>query len=225
MRIKDAIRIAQGEIGVKEEPKNSNRVKYNTWFYGREVQGSAYPWCCAFICWVFRDTNLVKKTASCSDLVRWFKQNGQFYSTPQEGDLVFYNFHTPSALADHVGIVEAVESNGSIFAIEGNTSLTSNDNGGCVMRRHRSSSIVGYGRPKYNDVQKTRSTIKMGSKGADVTYLQTRLTAKGYLVGKIDGDFGVLTKNAVLEFQREAFPDEPKEWDGIVGQKTWSKLG
>lgn len=167
----------------------------------------------------------MKRTASCSEMAKWFKQNNQFFSTPQVGDLAFYNFNTPSRLSDHIGIVEEVNSDGTIIAIEGNTSMTSNDNGGCVMRRHRSSKIVGYGRPKYDDAQKTRSTIKMGSKGADVTYLQTRLTAKGYLVGQIDGDFGILTKNAVIEFQREMFPHEPKEWDGIVGQKTWLKLG
>ena len=92
------------------------------------------------------------------------------------------------------------------------------------MRRHRSSKIVGYGRPKYEDAKKIRATIKMGSKGADVTYLQTRLTSKGYLVGQIDGDFGIKTKNAVMQFQRDVFPDKPKEWDGIVGVNTWKMI-
>ena len=44
---------ALAEVGVKESPKNSNRVKYNTWFYGKEVRGSAYPWCMVFVCWCF----------------------------------------------------------------------------------------------------------------------------------------------------------------------------
>ena len=34
---------ARAEIGVKESPANSNRVKYNTAYYGREVSGSAIP--------------------------------------------------------------------------------------------------------------------------------------------------------------------------------------
>ena len=34
---------AQAEIGVKESPANSNSVKYNTAYYGREVSGSAVP--------------------------------------------------------------------------------------------------------------------------------------------------------------------------------------
>ena len=32
---------ARAEIGTKEQPQNSNRVKYNTAFYGREVSGAA----------------------------------------------------------------------------------------------------------------------------------------------------------------------------------------
>lgn len=44
---------ALAEVGVKESPKNSNRVKYNTWFYGKEVRGASYPWCMVFVCWCF----------------------------------------------------------------------------------------------------------------------------------------------------------------------------
>lgn len=44
------IATAKSQVGVKESPKNSNKVKYNEWFYGRNI--SAY-WCCTFICWVF----------------------------------------------------------------------------------------------------------------------------------------------------------------------------
>ena len=37
------ISAAREEIGVKESPANSNRVKYNTAYYGRAVSGSAIP--------------------------------------------------------------------------------------------------------------------------------------------------------------------------------------
>jgi len=47
------IQIAAGQVGVKESPANSNNVKYNTWFYGKAVSGSAYPWCAVFVCWCF----------------------------------------------------------------------------------------------------------------------------------------------------------------------------
>lgn len=44
------IATALAEVGVKESPKNSNKVKYNVWFYGKNQ--SAF-WCCTFVCWVF----------------------------------------------------------------------------------------------------------------------------------------------------------------------------
>lgn len=40
---KDVLQVAISQIGIKEFPANSNRVKYNTWYYGKEVSGSAYP--------------------------------------------------------------------------------------------------------------------------------------------------------------------------------------
>ena len=52
---------ARAELGVKESPAGSNRVKYNTWFYGREVRGSAYPWCMVYVCWLYAH---VKKPAA-----------------------------------------------------------------------------------------------------------------------------------------------------------------
>lgn len=48
-----AVDIAVSQVGVKESPANSNNVKYNTWYYGHAVSGSAYPWCMAFISWCF----------------------------------------------------------------------------------------------------------------------------------------------------------------------------
>ena len=52
------LEIARGELGTKEYPANSNKVKYNTWFYGREISGSAYPWCMVFVQWVFHQENV-----------------------------------------------------------------------------------------------------------------------------------------------------------------------
>jgi len=44
------ISTALAEVGIKESPANSNKVKYNQWFYGSNT--SAF-WCCTFVCWVF----------------------------------------------------------------------------------------------------------------------------------------------------------------------------
>lgn len=47
------VAIAAAEKGVTEYPANSNKVKYNTWYYGSAVSGSDYPWCAVFVCWCF----------------------------------------------------------------------------------------------------------------------------------------------------------------------------
>lgn len=153
-KVQDVIDLAESQIGITEYPPNSNNVIYNTAYYGHEVSGSSYPWCCTFVWWVFAqfDPCLVKKTASCMDMAQWFKDNGKWGSTPHPGDVVFFKFNTNSRWTNHVGIVKDVIDNGiKIVTIEGNTSKTSDDNGGAVMERTRSSNIVGYGRPAYQE--------------------------------------------------------------------------
>ena len=148
----DIINTALDEVGVTEYPPNSNNVKYNTAFYGHDVSGSSYPWCCAFVWWVFAqyDPCLVKKTASCQDLGNWFNAQGRWHSNPQIGDVVFFHFSTNDRWTNHVGIVKDIKGN-MIETIEGNTSISSDDNGGAVMVRQRTSNIVGYGRPDYSE--------------------------------------------------------------------------
>lgn len=156
--VNDILKIAKAEIGVKESPANSNNVKYNTWYYGKSVNGSAYPWCAAFVSWVFSqvDSTLIKKSASCMEIGNWFKSNNQWKTNnPQPGDVVFFKFNTNSRWTNHIGLVESVNVDGSINTIEGNTSDSSDDNGGSVMRRTRKSNIVGYGIPKYNQSSTT----------------------------------------------------------------------
>ena len=64
-----------------------------------------------------------------------------------------------------------------------------------------------------------RKTLQKGSTGADVLYLQTTLTQKGYAIS-IDGIFGKQTHEAVCQFQQSAHLTA----DGIAGPKTWAAL-
>ena len=70
------------------------------------------------------------------------------------------------------------------------------------------------------------SLIKKGSKGAKVKELQENLIKLGYDCGSYgaDGDFGADTEKAVLAFQKDAFPDNKAEWDGVVGKNTKAAL-
>ena len=56
--------------------------------------------------------------------------------------------------------------------------------------------------------------------GDDVKLLQEQLNKKGYDCGKVDGEFGTKTRDAVIKYQK----DNMLTADGIVGQKTWFKL-
>ena len=42
------LEIARSQIGTRESPANSDNVKYNTAYDGREVSGK-YPWCAVFV--------------------------------------------------------------------------------------------------------------------------------------------------------------------------------
>lgn len=167
----DVLRTAAAEIGVAESPAGSNQVKYNTDYYGRCVSGSAYPWCCVFVWWVFHALGadgLVTKTASCTALLNWMRGQGCQVETPAmaPGDLVFYNWtHGPKGtVANHVGIVESVDGK-SFTAIEGNTSLGSDSNGGAVMRRVRkTNAVLAVARPRY---QTETALVDNGFSAAD----------------------------------------------------------
>ena len=146
---------AASQIGVTERPSGSNKVKYNTAYYGREVSGSAYPWCVTFVWWVFRQAGFsLYKTASCTALVERYREAspGQIVRANYlAGDIVFFDFTGKKAKTEHVGIVESVAADGTLTTIEGNTGSGSNANGGAVMRRKRKPGLVTCGiRPGYS---------------------------------------------------------------------------
>jgi hypothetical protein len=138
----DVINYAAKFIGYKEGRNNDN--KFGVW-YGMNNA----PWCAIFVSYCFYNSGLPlpattnKGFAYCGFGIDWFKKNGQWHTTPQVGDVVFYNWPTTGEKFDHVGIVENVNANGSIGTIEGNESDQ-------VKRMNRISNIIGYGRPSYN---------------------------------------------------------------------------
>ena len=226
---------AKSQIGITEKPSGSNKVKYNTAYYGKEVSGSEYPWCCAFIWWLFNECKVSslyyggKKTASCTTLMNYYKKQGQFSKTPQVGCLVFYNWGKGTT-AKHIGIVTEVGS-GYIKAIEGNTAVGNDSNGGKVMERTRyANQILGYAHPYTNipttketggdKVTITLDTLKSGSKGENVEALQSQGYSRGYPCGTVDGDFGSNTLTAVKKFQKA----KKLTQDGVVGSNTWHAL-
>lgn len=158
MTIECVLDTATKELGVKESPANSNNVKYNTWYYGKPVSGSSYPWCMVFVQWVFYMSHIAlpARTASCTQLMKASKAAGYWYTSGYKpGDIVLYDFSGQKKTTEHCGIIESVTGS-SVVAIEGNTSIAgSQSNGGEVCRKTRLSRyIVGVVRPKFAAVKK-----------------------------------------------------------------------
>jgi murein L,D-transpeptidase YcbB/YkuD len=62
--------------------------------------------------------------------------------------------------------------------------------------------------------------LKPGDTGAQVKVLQAALAALGYDPGKVDGDYGTTTTNAVVAFQKASGLTA----DGVVGPQTRAAL-
>ena len=71
------------------------------------------------------------------------------------------------------------------------------------------------------DTNTVYALSKYGSRGNEVTQIQTKLKRWGYYNGNIDGIYGTQTLNAVKYFQRK----NGLTADGIAGEKTLSAMG
>lgn len=191
------LEIARREIGTKESPANSNRVKYNTEYYGQEVSGSGYPWCCAFVWWCFKRAGASGlffgggKTAYCPTLKNYHK--AQAVTDYRPGDVIFFNFSGGTG-AKHVGICESWDGK-SITTIDGNTGSGDQANGGAVMRQKRAKKyIVGAYRPAYQ------------REGQDMTEAQVKQIAQEVVravCAQQDGQAGYERFRAFMERYRQ----------------------
>ena len=128
------------QIGTKENPANSNRCLYTSWY------GIVGPWCAMFATWCYEtegDSPAFVKGSRFAYVpyIVSDAQNNRYglniTSSPIPGDLVCYDWD--GSEYDHVGLFESGNSS-TWKAVEGNTSTSNNSNGGEVMRRDRSRS-------------------------------------------------------------------------------------
>ena len=184
--------------------------------------------------------------AGCTFSMQYYQAKGRFDKNPKVGDQIFFRYSGSSG-ADHTGIVVEVTSS-QIVTVEGNSGDQVKKNTyartyGC---------IIGYGHPLYDETdgttaapapapapvaetKKTEATEKavsvslkqlsQGSTGAQVKTIQRIIYVRG-INSKIDidGDFGPITKTGVIDLQKKLFPNTSSEWDGVVGQKTWTAV-
>jgi CHAP domain len=148
----DILATARSQLGTVEHPAGSNRTPY-----GAAYGGDGQAWCAKFVWWVFRQSvasGLIPKAAYTPTFAQWFRDHGRWGSTPRPGAVVFFDFPGDGInRISHVGLVEAVNRDGTITTIEGNTSSGrggSQRDGDGVWRRTRRTGIVGYGYPDYD---------------------------------------------------------------------------
>jgi hypothetical protein len=150
-----ALAEALKHLGKKERPMNSNRVPFGKWFGVNGV-----PWCNTFvsycfavganytICQGFRGAGVYPKGCTYVPTTEaWLRATGMWrgQTTPLPGDIAIYNWD--GGVPDHIGIVEEYLGGGKFNAIEGNTAVGNDSNGGEVMRRLRyMSQVNGFGR-------------------------------------------------------------------------------
>lgn len=233
------VEIALAEVGYIEGPKD-NETKY-----GAFTKANYLPWCGSFVMWVCHQAGVkIPNTVSTMAGAAGFKKLGTWADAhnadPKPGDIVYFDFMTGGAPIEHVGIVVKNNGDGTVDTVEGNTAgpkkkSGSQANGGEACRKTRAYKknpkglpvfIEGFGRPNYlgNEVEAQvvptdppafPGRIKPGDKGEAVKIVQHALT----LVE--DGDYGPMTKKAVIAFQDN---HDLVDSNGIIGPKTWAEL-
>jgi len=134
------------KLGTKENPAGSNRIDWASEWYG--LIG---PWCAMAVTRAyveagsqsFRRTQRYAYVPYIVNDARAGANNLTLTNTPQPGDLVCYDWEG-NGVADHVGLFESwiAVGSGTFKAVEGNTSVGNDSNGGECMRRDRSRSLV-----------------------------------------------------------------------------------
>jgi hypothetical protein len=219
---------AASQVGYREGKDERDRWNNDT-VYGRWYGLNWQPWCAMFVSWVFYTEGLPlpastsKGFCSCYYGAEWFRAEGRWSRSPARGHVVFYDLSRDVPGSDHVGIVKEVNGDGSITAIEGNTSPDGSREGIGVFQRNRKGGIVGYGIPPYrtgDDAPPWPGRL-LGQPppmvGADVSQWQRRLKERGWTSMVVDGRYEQLDEDICRAFQTE----KGLEVDGKVGPITW----
>ena len=147
----EILRLAATQVGYHEDKDGRN--KYGAWYASTfgppQPMWNGLPWCMEFVQWVYAQAGspLPYKTASCGDLLWWYRQHDPacVVKNPVPGCIVIFDFPNTAYSTDHTGLFVKVE-NGEITTIDGNTSNTSDASGGWVQQRTRK---LSYANPTY----------------------------------------------------------------------------
>ena len=159
------VQIALSQLGQTENPPNSNKSKFSTWY------GLIGPWCAMFVTWVFCHNDIKSKAfvrgqryAYCPFMVSAARAGQNFFTLavgPANAKIAMFDWRR-DGISDHTGIcaeektiqrfapkaLAAAKAKfgslgaGDFWCIEGNTSVGNDSNGGNVELRKRNRSQV-----------------------------------------------------------------------------------
>lgn len=183
-------------------------------------------------------------SALCRDSAQYFKEHGAFFKKPEPGDVIFF---FRAGEINHQGIVIRVIG-GSVITVEGNSSdsvtercYSISDSSIAGYGRPRwelaAETIMDAAAPEMADSASEEPkeaesgftlappTLRAGMGGDWVAALQGVLVFRHYNLGPygtggVDGDFGMMTLEAVRNFQTR----HGLAVDGVAGPQTWAAM-
>lgn len=145
-----AIEIAVGQIGTKEDPIGSNKGPQVDQYLKSVGLDGGYSWCMAFVYWCFNEAAKTAAPIGATPLYQtagvldaWIHRTKNQEHTPQAGDIFIMDLGHGNG---HTGIVEKINTDGTLGTIEGNTNDNGSREGYEVIRRVRKNTkpIIGY---------------------------------------------------------------------------------
>ncbi len=160
------VEVALAEVGYIEGPKD-NETKY-----GKFTKSNFQPWCGSFVMWCANEAgvkvpNTVYTPAGAQAFIKAGTWQPVETAAPAVGDICYFDFPNDGVdRISHVGIVVAVNTDGTVDVVEGNTSPDKKGdqrNGGeaCLknraykkkngskLRKSQPVFVVGFGRPAF----------------------------------------------------------------------------
>lgn len=211
--------------------------KVRNWFNKNvyEIDGKWW-WCCATIvyCAVLAGvpSDVIKHTASSSDMLNFFKAQGRYKSReseykPKPADIIFFDYLPDDGMpASHIGTVLKSD-NTYVYTKEGNSGNKAD--GECLEHKYLLSyaKIRGYGLPKYKAEKNVldKDGFKRGDKSLGILALKQLLLIarkKGIVYATFDNNciFGNGTEKAVDQVLKHLKYSE----NGIAGENFIKRL-
>lgn len=137
------LELARSQVGGLEAGVDGGiATKYESFFgRGREA------WCADFVSWVFSKAGSPLNESYVPSVENQMRKDGRWKKKdPQPGDLVLFDWER-DGVPDHMGIVESVNSDGSLNTIEGNTVDPESGKQGVFRRTRYMSQVRGFASP------------------------------------------------------------------------------